>query len=168
MAHLLSVCYVQRASCVEYCKGAREHRGMYLTLSCIISLSTKVTLAVTTKRFSYHRNHTNVCISISGFGEVDEKNPRLTPILISRYLLNLRQLGEPKNDTPSHFDSQFSIPNFRVPTSNSVIEPMGADLDYTPTEELDELDDERGEAHIGVVDTATEVMEENVGSTLSS
>ncbi len=66
------------------------------------------------------------------------KNPRLTPILISRFLLNLRQLGEPENETQSRFNSRVSIPGFRVPTLESVVGNMGADLDHGPTKEVDE------------------------------
>ncbi|THG98181.1 hypothetical protein EW026_g3951 [Hermanssonia centrifuga] len=62
----------------------------------------------------------------------------LTPILISRFLLNLRQLGEPENETQSRFNSRVSIPGFRVPTLESVVGNMGADLDHGPTKEVDE------------------------------
>ncbi|PSR89006.1 hypothetical protein PHLCEN_2v4968, partial [Hermanssonia centrifuga] len=65
-------------------------------------------------------------------------NFKLTPILISRFLLNLRQLGEPENETQSRFNSRVSIPGFRVPTLESVVGNMGADLDHGPTKEVDE------------------------------
>ncbi|THG92567.1 hypothetical protein EW026_g8373 [Hermanssonia centrifuga] len=61
----------------------------------------------------------------------------LTPILISRFLLNLRQLGEPENEIQSCFDPQFSVLGFRVPTSTSIVGNMGADLDHSPAEETD-------------------------------
>ncbi|PSS38106.1 hypothetical protein PHLCEN_2v48 [Hermanssonia centrifuga] len=62
----------------------------------------------------------------------------LTSILISRFLLNLRQLGEPENETQSRFNSRFSIPGFRVPTLETVVGNMGADLGRGPAEEIDD------------------------------
>ncbi|THH00332.1 hypothetical protein EW026_g2162 [Hermanssonia centrifuga] len=65
--------------------------------------------------------------------------PALTPILISRFLLNLRQLGETDAETQSSFNSQFSIAGFRIPASTSLVETMGADLqDHDTAEEVDD------------------------------
>lgn len=52
----------------------------------------------------------------------------MTPILISRFLLNLRQLGE--SEPVSVYNSRFSIPGFRVQTLRSIIGNMGEDLDH--------------------------------------
>ncbi len=71
----------------------------------------------------------------------------MAPILISRFLLNLRQLGAPQNETQSRFNSRFSIPGFRVPTLESIVGNMGADLDHGPgkepgvDEETEDVDD---------------------------
>ncbi|PSS16473.1 hypothetical protein PHLCEN_2v3248 [Hermanssonia centrifuga] len=73
------------------------------------------------------------------------ETPSFTPILISRFLLNLRQLGEPEDEIQSRFNSQFSISGFRVPTLEGIVGNMGADLDHGPAEEVD---DEAGEADI--------------------
>ncbi|THG94777.1 hypothetical protein EW026_g6758 [Hermanssonia centrifuga] len=54
----------------------------------------------------------------------------LQPILISRFLLNLRQVGSPEIDSQEAFSSQFSAPGFRVPTLASIIGNMGEDLDH--------------------------------------
>ncbi|THG94811.1 hypothetical protein EW026_g6727 [Hermanssonia centrifuga] len=86
----------------------------------------------------------------------------LTPILISRFLLNLRQLGEPENETQSRFNSRFSIPGFRVPTLESIVGNMGADLDYGPAEEVDneageaDMPVDGGGAEVSVLDATTE------------
>ncbi|THG94788.1 hypothetical protein EW026_g6748 [Hermanssonia centrifuga] len=77
----------------------------------------------------------------------------LSPILVSRFLLNLRQLGEPQNETQSHFNSRFSIPGFRVPTLESVIGNMGADLDHGPAEEAIM---DGGDAEVEVLDAIAE------------
>ncbi|PSS31941.1 hypothetical protein PHLCEN_2v2301 [Hermanssonia centrifuga] len=68
----------------------------------------------------------------------------LNPILISRFLLNLRQLDEPKNERQSRFNSQYSIPGFRVPTSTSIVGNMGAELDHGPAEEADNDSEDAG------------------------
>ncbi|THG93501.1 hypothetical protein EW026_g7750 [Hermanssonia centrifuga] len=79
----------------------------------------------------------------------------LIPILISRFLLNLRQLGEPENETQSRFNSRFSIPGFRVPTLASIVGDMGADLDHGPAEEVnEETDDADVNARLGNEGTA--------------
>ncbi|THG93977.1 hypothetical protein EW026_g7398 [Hermanssonia centrifuga] len=63
----------------------------------------------------------------------------LQPILTSRFLLNLRQAGEPKNETNETFNSRFTVPGFRVPTLASIIDNIGEDLDHGLTEEVDEM-----------------------------
>ncbi|PSR84397.1 hypothetical protein PHLCEN_2v5454 [Hermanssonia centrifuga] len=59
----------------------------------------------------------------------------LTPILISRFLLNLRQLGEPENGTEDAPDSRLSIPGFRIVTLTSIVGNMGEELNRLGTEE---------------------------------
>ncbi len=67
----------------------------------------------------------------------------LQPILISRFLLNLRQVGasqDPQNTTVS----RFSIPALRVPTlASSAMGNMGEDLDHGYTGDVDEVEFER-------------------------
>ncbi|PSS08891.1 hypothetical protein PHLCEN_2v3427, partial [Hermanssonia centrifuga] len=64
------------------------------------------------------------------------------PILISRFLLNLRQVGasqDPQNTTVS----RFSIPALRVPTlASSALGNMGEDLDHGYTGDVYDVDEE--------------------------
>ncbi|THH01053.1 hypothetical protein EW026_g1585 [Hermanssonia centrifuga] len=53
------------------------------------------------------------------------------PILISRFLLNLRQVRELENATQGAWNSTFTIPGFRVPTLDSFVGNMGEELDFT-------------------------------------
>ncbi|THG95249.1 hypothetical protein EW026_g6369 [Hermanssonia centrifuga] len=63
----------------------------------------------------------------------------LQPILISRFLLNLRQVGSPEIDSQEAFNSQFSVPGFRVPSLSSIVGNMGEDLDHSgPAEEVED------------------------------
>ncbi|PSS32235.1 hypothetical protein PHLCEN_2v2004 [Hermanssonia centrifuga] len=64
----------------------------------------------------------------------------MQPILISRFLLNLRQVGSPEIDSQEAFDSRFSVPRFRVPSLASIIGNMGEDLDHGGSAE--EVEDE--------------------------
>ncbi|PSS32229.1 hypothetical protein PHLCEN_2v1998 [Hermanssonia centrifuga] len=64
----------------------------------------------------------------------------LQPILISRFLLNLRQVGSPEIDSQEAFNSQFSVPGFRVPSLASIVGNMGNDLEHGDLAE--EVDDE--------------------------
>ena len=59
-------------------------------------------------------------------------------ILINRFMLNLRQLGNTNatNQGVGGF-SQFSAPNFRV--NSSLFGNMGEQLDYGPTEQTQEV-----------------------------
>lgn len=53
---------------------------------------------------------------------------RLVPILISRFMLNLRAVDCPPDGATSTTLSQFSMPGFRVPTS--VTGTLGGELGY--------------------------------------
>ncbi|KAJ3552007.1 hypothetical protein NM688_g4385 [Phlebia brevispora] len=65
----------------------------------------------------------------------------LQPILISRFLINLRQLDAPtRSSSESRHFSRFSIPNFRIPTIESVVGNMGEPLDYGANDHSDEED----------------------------
>ncbi|THG95011.1 hypothetical protein EW026_g6569 [Hermanssonia centrifuga] len=62
----------------------------------------------------------------------------LQPILISRFLLNLRQVGSPEIDSQEAYNSQFSVPGFRIPSLSSIVGNMGEDLDHGgPVEEVE-------------------------------
>ncbi|THH00331.1 hypothetical protein EW026_g2163 [Hermanssonia centrifuga] len=80
----------------------------------------------------------NTVPSLQTASPVSDIIPVLTPILISRFLLNLRQLGEPESETQSSLNLRFSTPGFRVPTSTILVETMGADLDHDTAEEVDD------------------------------
>ncbi|THG96032.1 hypothetical protein EW026_g5719 [Hermanssonia centrifuga] len=58
---------------------------------------------------------------------------KTVPILISRFLFNLRQVGEPAAESGNHqhitFSSRFTI---RVPTLASIVGNMGEELDHGP------------------------------------
>ena len=53
---------------------------------------------------------------------------RLQPILISRFLINLREAHQPEGSTSAGHFSRFSAPNFRVPTIASIVGDMGEPL----------------------------------------
>ncbi|KAJ3541313.1 hypothetical protein NM688_g6102 [Phlebia brevispora] len=62
-------------------------------------------------------------------------------ILISRFLINLRQAGEGANNSTTLTSfSQFSAPNFRLPSlaAESVIGPIGEQLDFGEQQTWDE------------------------------
>ncbi|PSR72101.1 hypothetical protein PHLCEN_2v12016 [Hermanssonia centrifuga] len=70
---------------------------------------------------------------------------RLEPIFISRFLLNLRNLRERRNEIQDAFVgnspssiSRFHVPRFRVPTLASVIGDIGEELDHECEDELDD------------------------------
>ncbi|THG94701.1 hypothetical protein EW026_g6817 [Hermanssonia centrifuga] len=88
----------------------------------------------------------------------------LQPILISRFLLNLRQVGSPEIESQEDFNSRFSVPGFRVPTLASIVGNMGEDLDHGgPTEELDdEMENISGSVQ------AEDVEAENTSGIISS
>ncbi len=59
---------------------------------------------------------------------------RLTPILISHFLLNLRQAAAPAGDGADTGNfSQFTSPAFRVPTLATFVDSMAAPLDHVGT-----------------------------------
>ncbi|THG93193.1 hypothetical protein EW026_g7976 [Hermanssonia centrifuga] len=72
----------------------------------------------------------NAVPSLENFNFVDTVIQTLQPILISRFLLNLRQVGSPEIDSQEAFNSQFSVPGFRVPSLESIVGNMGEDLDH--------------------------------------
>ncbi|PSR84295.1 hypothetical protein PHLCEN_2v5464 [Hermanssonia centrifuga] len=70
----------------------------------------------------------------------------IVPILIGRFLLNLRQLGETQswNDTQDESRSRLSSHGVRLTTLASIIGNMGEDLDHGPSEDEDEERDDSG------------------------
>ncbi|PSR80108.1 hypothetical protein PHLCEN_2v6809, partial [Hermanssonia centrifuga] len=68
--------------------------------------------------------------SLENFSFVATMIQTMQPILISRFLLNLRQVGSPEIDSQEAFNSQFSVPGFRVPSLASIVGNMGEDLEH--------------------------------------
>ncbi|PSR80106.1 hypothetical protein PHLCEN_2v6807 [Hermanssonia centrifuga] len=73
---------------------------------------------------------------------------RTVPILISRFLLNLRQVGSPEIDSQEGYNSQFSVPGFRVPSLASIVGNMGEDLEHSILAEEVEGDVEKNSGSI--------------------
>lgn len=65
---------------------------------------------------------------------------RLQPILLSRFLINLRQADSPEDSIQASHLSRFSAPNFRVPTLQSIMGNMGESLEYGAEEDEAEED----------------------------
>lgn len=80
---------------------------------------------------------------------------RLQPILVSRFLLDLRQIGPSGDSTQVSRVSQFSNPNFRVPTFQSIVGNLGEYLQH------DTDDYESEEAEIDVPDQLIVVSEDS-------
>ncbi len=70
----------------------------------------------------------------------------MEPILIGRFLLNLRRLGETqsRNDTQDESRSRLSSHGVRLTTLASIIGNMGEDLDHGASEDEDEERDDSG------------------------
>ncbi len=92
------------------------------------------------------------------YSRINQQFHSLQPILISRFLLNLCQVGSPEINSQEAFNSQFSVPGFRVPSLASIIGNMGEDLDHGgPAEEVeDEVENNSGSvpAEEGVIPEA--------------
>ncbi|PSS32242.1 hypothetical protein PHLCEN_2v2011 [Hermanssonia centrifuga] len=88
--------------------------------------------------------------SFQNFDFVTAVISTLQAILISRFLLNLRQVGSPEIDSQEAFNSQFSVPGFRVPSLSSIVGNMGEDLDHGgPAEEVeDEVENYSGSIQV--------------------
>ncbi|THG94888.1 hypothetical protein EW026_g6666 [Hermanssonia centrifuga] len=81
----------------------------------------------------------NVVPSLENISPIENILTTLEPILISRFLLNLRQVGvevDPVNNTQDASASRFSVPRFRVTPLESIlmVGNMGEDLDHGPAE----------------------------------
>ncbi|THG92814.1 hypothetical protein EW026_g8222 [Hermanssonia centrifuga] len=85
----------------------------------------------------------------------------INAILISRFLLNLRQVGSPEIDSQEAFNSQFSVPGFRVPSLSSIVGNMGEDLDHGgPAEEVeDEVENYSGSIQVEEGAASEEIIE---------
>ena len=78
----------------------------------------------------------------------------LIPILLSRFIINLRQVGTSATiPSDNRHPSRFSIPNLRMPTLDGVVGNFGEPLDFV---EYRIEDDEDGEH-----DAAVQIDEEN-------
>ncbi|THG93194.1 hypothetical protein EW026_g7975, partial [Hermanssonia centrifuga] len=89
----------------------------------------------------------NAVPSFEDFNFVDIVIQTLQPILISRFLLNLRQVGSPEIDSQEAFNSQFSLPGFRVPSLASIVRNMGEDLEHSGPPEEVEVENNFGSIH---------------------
>ena len=80
---------------------------------------------------------------------------RMQPIIISRFLVNLRRADNPGSmtSTVGHL-SRFSTPRFRVPTITSIIGDMDRPLDHgpSPEEEADVWEIERTSGQVSTND----------------
>lgn len=85
----------------------------------------------------------------------------LTPILLSRFIINLRQVDSPNTDTSANqHQSRFSMPNFRMPTMNDIVGNLGEPLDFDVEHRLDDEDDApEGSANLNA---DTELQDANV------
>lgn len=98
----------------------------------IHSLVTSVCVRKTRARQRVHRDVSVRDRSRRGTAPI-ERLHRLTPILISRFLLNLRDAAHsPGDSTDAVYDSRVSIPGFRVPTTGmgTLADNMGAMLGH--------------------------------------
>lgn len=58
-------------------------------------------------------------------------SPSLPQLLLSRFIINLRQVDSPGTNTSTdQHPSRFSIPNFRVPTMDEVVGNLGEPLEF--------------------------------------
>ncbi len=82
---------------------------------------------------------------------------RLQPILVSRFLLNLRQITETEHEREDAYNSSFSIPRFRVPTLASILGNLGEDLVHSFAEDDNDtpydLSQERAEDGVSTLDS---------------
>ncbi|THG95253.1 hypothetical protein EW026_g6366 [Hermanssonia centrifuga] len=108
----------------------------------------------------------NTVPSFQNFGFIATVIGTLQPILISRFLLNLRQVGSPEIDSQEAFNSQFSIPGFRVPSLSSMVGNMGEDLDHSgPAEEVeDEVENTSGSIQAEEGAAPEEIIEGHLSS----
>ncbi|PSR70887.1 hypothetical protein PHLCEN_2v13249 [Hermanssonia centrifuga] len=71
----------------------------------------------------------------------NQDHSRLQPILISRFLLNLRQVGR-EHETNDIFTSRLSVLGFRVPTLPSMVADMGGSVGLSRPDEMDDTNEE--------------------------
>lgn len=66
----------------------------------------------------------------------------LPQLLLSRFIINLRQIDSPGSDTSAHqHSSRFSVANFRMPNMDDVVGNLGEPLDFDVEHRLDDEDD---------------------------
>lgn len=76
-------------------------------------------------------------------------SPSLPQLLLSRFIINLRQVDSPGTNTSAdQHPSRFSMPNFRVPTMDEVVGNLGEPLEFVEYHADDEGDaQESANAH---------------------
>ncbi len=63
-------------------------------------------------------------------------------VLLSRFIINLRQIDSPGTDTSANqHQSRFSVLNLRMPTMDDVVGNLGEPLDFDVEHRLDDEDD---------------------------
>ncbi len=106
-----------------------------------------------TDNFSRYQRHRSVSDSGPRYYTRTYKHfHSVTPILISRFILNLRQIGVDENGTTEDaVGSRFSTPAFRAPTLASIVGNIGEDLHHGPEEEVNGATDEDEPEHDNII-----------------
>ena len=80
----------------------------------------------------------------------------LQPILISRFLINLRQASDPAQDANTTNFSRFSAPGFQVPAVDTFVGNMGESLDFGFEDDDEDVGDDVLEASQEIYEAGAE------------
>lgn len=82
-----------------------------------------------------------MCVCFVVHANPNSGSPSLPPVLLSRFIINLRQVDSPgTNPSVNQRSSRFSIPNFHMPNMDDVVGNLGQPLDFAEYRMDDEGD----------------------------
>ncbi|KAJ3551894.1 hypothetical protein NM688_g4444 [Phlebia brevispora] len=94
--------------------------------------------------------------------------PIISMIMISRFLVDLRQADTPDNSTAAAEFSQFSVPGFRVPTMQSIVGNIGESVEFGFQDPQEEQNDENERPYGSTDDSEMITDDESQGFSGSS
>ncbi|KAJ3526724.1 hypothetical protein NM688_g8225 [Phlebia brevispora] len=136
-----------------------RYGSMFFIVLFIMNLTDGLVMLAVCLVFCHNSQH-RTDIVVYGFYPIPHNteaapSPRLPNIILSRFLINLRQINVPESGSAARF-SHFSLPNFRMPSIPSIIGNLGEPL-------ADNEDDRDDEDHV-----AAEAYAERAGAAVSA
>lgn len=131
-----------------------------IAVECLVNFNHEISLPckvqIPSTRSARRMSRLSSCLRVAVSDQLS-----VQALLISRFLLNLRHASEPDTSAETLRFSQFSAPNFRVPTLASFVGDLGEPVEFGQDHTTDEQTTEESEDN-DYVDSPRDTVESGV------